>query len=314
MSEALLVAAPARPPAPTETGATACQNCGTPLAGPYCASCGQRHEPHIHSVPHFVAEAAETLTHADSRLWRTLGHLLTRPGRLTREFLAGRRARYLPPFRLYVVVSLLYFVLIAVLPDAPAPVRFNLGDAPVAETANGEAATAEAAAGDNCTGIEYDGPGDTWLEPALKSACDKATADGGAGLTSAFMANVPRALFVFLPLIAAVALLLYWRPRRHYVEHLLFFLHNHSAVFVVLGLHALVSALTGAIPGASVVDTPLAFAVAGYLLWYPYRALRSVYGQSRGRSVAKYFVLGFAYLVLGGVMLLVTAVYSALTL
>ena len=59
---------------------------------------------------------------------------------------------------------------------------------------------------------------------------------------------------------------------------------------------------------------PLALAVAGYLLWYPYCALRVVYQQGRGRSFAKYLVFGFAYLVLGAVMLVITAVYSALTL
>jgi hypothetical protein len=79
-------------------------------------------------------------------------------------------------------------------------------------------------------------------------------------------------------------------------------------------MHAIVSALVGAIPGAAVIETPLSLAVAGYLLWYPYRALRVVYEQGRARSVSKYLVLGFAYLVLGGLMLLVTAVYSALTL
>ena len=152
--------------------------------------------------------------------------------------------------------------------------------------------------------------GDTWIDPALKRACNKATEDGGAGLTKAFMTNVPRALFVFLPLIAAVAMLLYWRPRRYYVEHLLFFLHNHSAVFVVLGLQALVSA----VPGAALIETPLSLAVAAYLLWYPFRALRVAYAQGRGRTFAKYLAFGFAYLVLGGLMLLITGVYSALTL
>lgn len=303
MSEALLAAAPARPPATTGPSATACQNCGAPLAGHYCARCGQRHEPHIHSLPHFAAEAAETLTHADSRLWRTLSRLLASPGLLTREFMAGRRARHLPPFRLYVVVSLLYFVLIAVLPDAPAPVRFNVGDAPTEEK---NATTPNSA----CVDVEYGGPGEQWLEPALKEACRKATADGGAGLAHAVIANVPRALFVFLPLIAAVAMLLYWRPRHYYVEHLLFFVHNHSAVFVVLGLHALISA----VPGVTVIETPLSLAVAAYLLWYPFRALRVVYGQGRGRTLSKYIVFGFAYVVLGGLMLLITAVYSALTL
>lgn len=293
MSEALLAAAPARPAAASGPAAASCQNCGTALAGPYCGQCGQRHEPHIQSLPHFVAEAVETLTHADSRLWRTLAHLLARPGVLTREFMAGRRARYLPPFRLYVVVSLLYFVLVALLPDAPNPVNLELAN----DTAR-------------CTGIEYEGPGDSWIEPALQRACNRVQEDGGAGLTQAFMTNVPRALFVFLPLIAAVAMLLYWRPRRYYVEHLLFFLHNHSAVFVVLGLQAIATA----VPGATAIETPLSLAVAGYLLWYPFRALRVVYAQDRGRTFAKYLAFGFAYLVLGGVMLLVTGVYSALTL
>ena len=54
--------------------------------------------------------ATEDLTHADSRLWRTLAALLFKPGHLTREFLAGRRARYLPPVRLYLVLSVLFFL------------------------------------------------------------------------------------------------------------------------------------------------------------------------------------------------------------
>lgn len=306
MSEALLAAAPARSRATNDPDAACCQNCGARLAGPFCADCGQRHEPHIRSLPHFVAEATETLTHADSRLWRTIAHLLAHPGRLTREFMAGRRARYLPPFRLYVVVSLLYFVLIAVLPDTPAPISLNVGNAETAQSG----ASADATDPPVCANLDYRGPGEARIRPALQHACRKAAADGGKGLTGAFMQNVPRALFVFLPLIAVVAMLLYWRPRRHYVEHLLFLLHNHSAVFVVLGLHALVSS----IPGVAAIETPLDLAVAGYLLWYPYCALRVVYQQGRGRSFAKYLAFGFAYLVLGTVMLVITAVYSALTL
>ena len=98
-----------------------CTNCGTALLGPYCSQCGQRHHDHpMHSFWHFVQEATEDLTHADSRLWRTLYALLLRPGLLTREFLDGRRARYLPPVRLYLVVSLLFF-LVAGLSAARVP-------------------------------------------------------------------------------------------------------------------------------------------------------------------------------------------------
>src|ERR1044072_1269710 len=108
-----VVSPPEQHPAPRSPS---CENCGAPLSGEYCAACGQRHEPHVHSLGHFAGEAFESITHADSRLWRTLGYLLVKPGRLTREFFDGRRARFMPPFRLYLVISLLFF-LVAGLPD-----------------------------------------------------------------------------------------------------------------------------------------------------------------------------------------------------
>src|SRR5215469_6728606 len=93
------------------TGTTArCDNCGAAVTGRYCAACGQRLEPPLHTLWHFIAVTTEDLTHTDSRLWRTLGALLCRPGYLTREFLAGRRARYLPPVRLYLVISVVFFL------------------------------------------------------------------------------------------------------------------------------------------------------------------------------------------------------------
>ncbi|HEX8783696.1 MAG TPA: DUF3667 domain-containing protein, partial [Steroidobacteraceae bacterium] len=97
--------------APGATAATArCDNCGAAVSGHFCAACGQRLEAPVQSLLHFTREATEDLTHADSRLWRTIGALLFRPGYLTREFLAGRRARYLPPVRLYLVISVAFFL------------------------------------------------------------------------------------------------------------------------------------------------------------------------------------------------------------
>ena len=87
-----------------------CENCGALITQTYCGVCGQRLEPPVHSLWHFAQVATEDLTHADSRLWRTLGALLFKPGYLTQQFLAGRRARYLPPVRLYLVLSVVFFL------------------------------------------------------------------------------------------------------------------------------------------------------------------------------------------------------------
>jgi hypothetical protein len=96
--------------APSHT-LVACANCGTLLHGQYCANCGQRARDRMISLWELVTEASEILTSLDSRLWRTLAMLLFRPGQLTRNYLLGRRARYIPALRLFLGLSLLFFFL-----------------------------------------------------------------------------------------------------------------------------------------------------------------------------------------------------------
>jgi hypothetical protein len=274
-----------------------CANCGAAIAGEYCSACGQRVEPHIHSVWGFLREATESLTHADSRLWRTLGSLLVRPGFLTREFLQGRRARYLPPFRLYLVVSVLFFVVASLL-GGFEPVQVDEREAVAAEPAGSDGP---------CT---YKGPWQDFLGPRVQRGCERIRAeDGGRMLGKEFMTNVPRMLFLFLPLIAIVMKLLYWRPKRYYVEHLLFFVHIHSFTFV---LFTLLMLLTAPLPEA--IGSVVTFAGFVYCAWYVFRAMRVVYGQSPRRTFAKYAVLSMTYLIGGSVLTALTLAYSFLAL
>ena len=87
-----------------------CLNCGEILAGQYCGRCGQRATSRLISVIELLRDAFGDLLELDSRLWRTLVPLLIRPGLLTKDYLEGRRARYMPPFRMYLVLSLVFFV------------------------------------------------------------------------------------------------------------------------------------------------------------------------------------------------------------
>jgi hypothetical protein len=90
-----------------------CPNCGEPVVGEYCYRCGQKQEPRIVPLRALLAEWADDALSLDGRLLRTLGPMLLRPGRLTAEYLSGRRASYVPPLRLYLLASALYFVVIA---------------------------------------------------------------------------------------------------------------------------------------------------------------------------------------------------------
>jgi hypothetical protein len=283
---------------------TACQNCGAALRGPYCAACGQRHDPHVHSLGHFVAEAAETLTHADSRLWRTVATLLLRPGQLTREFFAGRRADQLPPFRLYLVVSVAFFLFASLLPES-APARIES-----AAAAGGEAPAREAGDVDiSCGAVQVEGDGELarWLRPRLQAACEQLKADGGRGLEGRIWSMLPRAMFVLLPLMAALMLPLYWRPRRRYVEHLLLFVHNHAAAYLAIGLQLGASAVLPEAAGQVV-----SVAVALYLGWYLHRSMRIYYGQGRARTLVKFGTILLIYVIMASLVLGATTLYAFL--
>jgi hypothetical protein len=425
-----------QPPAPQTL---VCANCHASLAGEYCAACGQRHEPRVHTVGHFAGEAFESISHADSRLWRTLLFLLVKPGRLTREFFEGRRVRYLPPFRLYLVISVLFFLIVGLggedrgpvvqidkpstaediaalnnvadalesrkagpggptataeiaaqlralakeqaaeleakkaesgesrpkvvaaplvaqpspLPDesapAPAPPAAVAGDDANADKgADGFAAElaekiaqkkAEKAAsrklasdaGDEdaitiATGEEVEGGIDEFCTQFVEANsrdkspsnenresvlrwCKRFNEKGIGAIGETLVRNIPRAMFVFLPLLALCMKLIYWRPKRYYVEHLLFMVHNHAFVF----LAAAIVMLIGMIPFVGDYAALLYWATFFYMAWYIYRAMRSVYGQSRGLTVVKYFTLGFVYVIAGFTVFVLTFVYSTMT-
>lgn len=94
----------------SENATLHCLNCESELRGQYCAECGQRSTTRLISLWQLLKEAFGDLLELDSRLWRTLIPLLRRPGRLTLDYLQGRRARYMPPFRMYLVLSVIFFV------------------------------------------------------------------------------------------------------------------------------------------------------------------------------------------------------------
>jgi hypothetical protein len=86
----------------------ACANCGAPLQGRYCHDCGQVADTHKRSILHLMWEAIEGLLHLDGRLLRTAPDLFLHPGRLARDYMEGRIARHVPPFRTFLVALLLF--------------------------------------------------------------------------------------------------------------------------------------------------------------------------------------------------------------
>ena len=277
-----------------------CLNCGAALSGRFCAHCGQPADVHLPSTSELIHEALEGMTHSDSRLWRTLKLLWFKPGKLTQEFVAGRRATYLPPIRLYLVLSVIFFLV--------ASLSHSHGS--VAELKDGhiEVVTSEG----SCNDIQFELFGSRVWQQRLRHGCEAAVRDSGTGLTHVAAATMPKAMFVFLPLLAFLHKLMYWRPRYRYAEHLLFFLHVHAFFFSLMTLVVLCAIAGSTWPGSKV------WSFAPLLLWglplYTFAAMRRVFGGTWSATLFKASALFAVYLVVLSITLASVFVYAVLQL
>lgn len=356
-------------------GLPVCSNCHQPVPGRFCANCGQEDRTFLLSLGELAYDFIGDLFNFDSRFFRTLRPLVARPGWLTIEYVRGRRQHYLPPVRMYIFISLIFFFVVALIADgqfgtgfktaAPdeagsgAAARNGLddltpeeraeaergireaekalglpaGSLPVIPPAQEEAPTDAPAGEDDApadassaaagTDPEPSGPtvsiedgnlsvaglGSETLEDRLERGALTVKRNPQA-FAQAVLQQIPSALFVFLPLIALVLKLLYIGTGRYYVEHLIFTLHYHSAVFVLLLLWLLFGELQAAWRALDPLSGWIAAALWLYLPYYLYRSLRAVYGQGRFVTVVKFTLLLFAYSIAVVALFVLTLLYT----
>jgi hypothetical protein len=259
-----------------------CLNCGEKLLGPYCWQCGQGAVDHRRPLRELAGNFFEDVLNLDSRLLRAVGPLLLRPGFLTREYLAGRRARYAPPLRLFLIATLVFATLGVLLPSREIRVVTDMEQA-------------RPTAGDGPQTIVLPKRlarlGDSAVRKRLSRAMEKAQANPQE-FARALAGNLPRAFFLLLPVFALLVKLFYWRQDRLYVDHLIFSLHFHAFGFAVLSLNALALRLWPPL------SKPLVLLLWIWFLVYLALALRRVYGGSWPVTAAKLCGLASIYAVL----------------
>lgn len=95
---------------------THCENCGEELRGRYCSNCGQAAVNYHRSFRHVVIDVLDSFLNWDSKFIRSIGLLLWKPGWLTNQFLEGKRVRFVHPLRLYLLVSIVFFLCARLIP------------------------------------------------------------------------------------------------------------------------------------------------------------------------------------------------------
>lgn len=334
-------------------GSVQCLNCGTPLQGPFCHYCGQPDKNFLRFFPVLLRELLEDFLDFDSRFMRTMKPLLFKPGKLTRDYLEGRRFRYTPPLRLYIFSSIACFFVVALLttdiiqinsePDVDIEVvsgiQISVDDDPrlgealdrldpetrqevdeaLRQVAEGQEGEGEEADDDtiNINGEPWDretNPIDIewlpdWVNDWINDEIEQSPAKGreieqNPNLIKDKVFDVlPATMFVLLPIVALLFKFWYLFARKYYIEHLIFALHNHSFLFVVLLIGILFSSLAGWAEPAGVgrittASTGLNIAIGVWVPVYFLVSLKRVYQQGWFMTVTKYCLIGISYVLL----------------
>lgn len=346
---------------------TQCENCGTELTGKYCAHCGQPAIDYRRSFRHVLVDILDSFLNWDSKFFATIGLLIAKPWRLTNEFLAGRRVRYVHPARLYLLASILFFFAVTygakslhinpnqLTPEARAEIEADLkkenltpeqrakvekalnianltpemaaktvkkikqresesGDVPPQASASPEASVPAQAAGspdespkkqkaegDYGPLLKFgpeSGPPSNDFEKWLEARAKQKIGEHGINAQLFIMtviSNLPYMMLCCIPLFAFVLKILYLRKHIFYIDHLVYALHIHTFAYVSIMTIGL--ATMGLF---RVVPHLLAGWIVG-LLWFAFAvqiflSIRRVYRQSWFFSTFKFFVGGFAYL------------------
>jgi Protein of unknown function (DUF3667) len=108
---------------------THCENCGAPLTGEFCSQCGQHAIDYRRSIFRVLLDAADSFLNWDTKFLHSINQLLIHPWQLTNDFNAGRRARYVHPLRLYLIGSIVFFLLArAINWDSEGPIQLTAQD------------------------------------------------------------------------------------------------------------------------------------------------------------------------------------------
>lgn len=265
-----------------------CRNCGHRVLGQYCGHCGQQEGKEDTSFFSLAGEFASDLVNFDSRLWRTLSALVFRPGQLTGDFIDGRRARYLPPVRLYLVISFATFLVLSLSPLQRVSTPEEGADEAILEVETEQAASdgeEQSERDDEISLADEDDP--QWLKEIdqhLQGNLEKLQADPRKFVETLF-GYLPQMMFLLLPVFALLLQLLYLLQPFHYLQHLVFSLHYHCFVYLLFLAAELVEF-------ASININWLLSLVLG--IYLPL-ALRRCYGSGWPGAVAKSLLLYVSY-------------------
>ncbi|MFD2247184.1 DUF3667 domain-containing protein [Pontibacter ruber] len=324
-----------------------CLNCGSTVPDKFCSNCGQEnlelHESFLHLVLHSVGH----YFHLESKFFKSIVPLLTKPGYLTQEYFAGKRASHLNPISMYIFISIVFFSLFTLnsnsnkkevikdkavaentLTKAEAEQVKKVVGSAVSEEAgeqtynllDKEQAIADSTGRKNEAVVAAAPPvtpsdvavnvfGNNAVSHSLKTKFKELKEDEVKWelFKIKLVSHLPKMMFILLPLFALILKLVSYRSSKYYVEHLIYSIHVHSFLFL---FGAILIVVQWILPFLSDWIQGLGLLV---MLWYIYRSMRNIYRSSRWGTVNRFLLLGFAYsilMLLSGTIVTLATLYT----
>jgi hypothetical protein len=331
-----------------------CLNCGAILQGKFCHVCGQENLQITESFGHMMNDIISDFFHFDHQFFQTIRPLLFRPGFLTVEYMAGKRASYLHPVKMYIFISVVYFLVIfqtghkvvafnenkgkpktgqGTLDTARREMAKDTNLAPGHRSAirfkrlpstknDGKMGTSKIFSVDGDTTLkEYAGnqaklppsQRDGWFGKILSERLidydEKYGNRAGEQFQEDIEHNIPKMMFVVLPVIALMLGFTFYKSGKFYVEHLIYALHLTCFIFLLITIVALIEI---PIPDKVQLTQWINLLIGIYIFWYIYRSLRVVYHRGVIRTITKLIGLLLSYLLLSTVCITLVVLITAL--
>jgi hypothetical protein len=290
-----------------------CKNCNENLSGQekYCSNCGQKNIDKL-NFKYLYEEILDNILNLDSKLLSTIKGLIIKPGFLSKEFIAGRRKKYVLPVRFYIIISVIFFFMVSMIrmfPDTNTEKGVTLNQS--YSLGEKDVTVPEAKYNELIRNNELD----SYISDSLKVESSIThffvkqsikTQNSKGGFVDVVLNQLSIFLLLFIPLIALVYKICFTKNKYSFVDHVVFNVHFNSFVMVLLILNELFKLFTDSYWGLLVVLFGSIF--------YLYKSIKNFYNRKGWVVLYKLFFLFVGYfslaLVFGFVLVLVSVIMT----
>ncbi|MBC8986398.1 DUF3667 domain-containing protein [Pedobacter sp. N36a] len=316
-----------------------CLNCGHQVESHFCSYCGQENIVVKEDALHMVVHAVSDYFHFESKFFGTIKPLLLQPGLLTQKYVAGKRASYLHPIKLYIFISIVFFLVTlsgnekkkteqkrqtrslskdSVDKAQQTEVKTKAGNfdilGKINEKVQEERQKSDSVHATNIIQLDAvrdstvaayekrqlalpENKRDGFIEKYFnkKAIMLNHSEDANKKVEENLLHNIPKLMFILLPLFALLLKLVYIDKKKYYFEHLIYSFHIHSAIFLAVLISTFITWAVGHIYDISSITFTLCLF---YIAWYIYQSLRTFYKGNVGGTLLRYFLLLICYTIL----------------